>query len=356
MKEESGDKSQFGYSSPGRREPLFQYILEERPSVWKTFTDAASWKQFIISIFTSFGALNFIPSVFADPEELAVARASGRTRKMGAGALSVFLHIAFILMIIFFMKARLSAPGFNPDEVVFVNTPIFLPFDIEGDGREGGGGGGGGKNQPEPPAAGELPETTPVQMIAPDPTNPQPLIAAEDLLAQVPSIEMPVQLPRNLSLPIGDIFAPPNSSGSSGPGSGGGIGTGRGTGIGSGTGAGVGPGSGGGMGGGSGGGIGSGKGKGVTGSLRRPELLEEITPNYTEEARKAKITGVVILNVTVFKDGSVGNMKIVRGLGYGLDESAMYTVSTKMRFRPGTRNGTPIDYPDVNIEVKFSLW
>ena len=354
MKEEGEDKSQIGYYSPKLQEPLFHYILEDKPPVWKTFADAAFWKQFFISIFTGFGTLSFIPSVFADPEELAAARARGRTRKMEAGVLSVFLHIAFILMIFFFMKVKLSAPDINLDEVVFVSTPIFLPFEIEGDGREGGGGGGGGKNQPEPPAAGELPETAPVQMIAPDPTNPQPLMAAEDLLAQVPSIEMPIQLPRNLSLPIGDIFAPPNYSASSGPGSGGGIGTGRGTGIGSGTGAGVGPGSGGGMGGGSGDGIGTGVGKGVTGSLRQPEVLTEVKPDYTEEARKAKITGVVVVSITVFKDGTVGNVKVARGLGYGLDESAIYTISNKWRFRPGTRNGSPIDYPII-IEVVFDL-
>ena len=351
---EGEDKFQREYSGPKSQEPLFQYILEDNPLFWKTFTDAAFWKQFFISVFTGFGALNFIPSVFVDPEELAAARSRGRTRRMEAGVVSVFLHIAFFLMVFFFMKAGLSGPDIDPDEVVFVNTPIFLPFDIEGDDLEGGGGGGGGKNQPEPPAAGELPETTPVQMVAPDPTNPQPLMAMEDLFAQVPSIEMPIQLPRNLSLPIGDIFAPPNSSTSSGPGSGGGIGTGRGTGIGSGTGSGVGPGSGGGMGGGEGGGIGKSKGKGITGSVREPEILSSPRPDYTEEARKIRIVGTVILHGTIRKDGTVDNVTVVRGLGYGLDESAIHTVMTKWRFRPGTRNGEPIDFP-TNIEVNFNL-
>jgi TonB family protein len=351
---EVDDNSQFGNSSLKQRETLFHYVMEDNPPLWKSFADAAFWKQFIISIFTSFGGLSFIPSVFADPEELAAARAKARTRKMEAGVVSILLHIAFILALFFFARGISSKSDINPDEVVFVSTPIILPFDIEGDGREGGGGGGGGKNQPDPPATGELPEATPVQMIAPDPTNPQPLMAAEDLFAQVPSIEMPIQLPRNLSLPIGDITGPPNYSASSGSGSGGGIGTGRGTGIGSGTGAGVGPGSGGGIGGGTGGGIGTGVGKGVTGSTRLPEVLSQPTPDYTEEARKARIEGIVILAVTVRSDGSIDSINLVRGLGHGLDESAIRTVSTKWRFRPATRNGVPIDYP-VTIEVNFRL-
>ena len=357
MKEEGNDTPKIGRSSLKPRELLFQYALEEKPPIWKTFSDAAFWKQVFISIFTGSGSLGFIPSVFADQEELLADRASGRTRKMEAGIVSVFLHVAFILLIFFIAKGISSRQAFNPDEVVFVNTPIFLPFDIdiEGDGREGGGGGGGGKNDPEPPATGELPEMTPVQLIAPDPTNPQPLMAAEDLLAQMPSIEMPIQLPRNLSLPIGDISAPPNNSTSSGSGSGGGIGTGRGTGIGSGTGAGVGPGSGGGMGGGSGGGIGTGVGTGITGSIRMPEVLSQPKPDYTEDARKARTEGIVILSGIVRTNGTIDSIKVVRGLGFGLDESAIRTVGTKWRFRPATRNGTPIDY-EATIEIGFHLF
>jgi len=355
MKEEGNDKYQIGHSGLEPRTPLFQYALDEKPPLWKVFTDSSFWKQFFISIFTDFGNLGFIPSVFADQEKLVADSARWRAQKMEAGVLSFFLHVAFILMLFFIAKGISSRQAFNPDEVVFVSTPIFLPFDIEGDGREGGGGGGGGKNEQEPPATGELPEMTPVQMLAPDPTNPQPLMDADDLLAQVPSIEMPIQLPRNLSLPIGDITAPPNYLTSSGPGSGGGIGTGRGTGIGSGTGAGVGPGSGGGMGGGEGGGIGKSKGTGITGSIRYPETLSKPRPDYTEDARKAKITGTVVLSGMIRKDGTIDSIQVVRGLGYGLDESAIYTVTNKWRFRPGTRNGTPIDHP-ATIEVEFNLY
>jgi protein TonB len=173
-------------------------------------------------------------------------------------------------------------------------------------------------------------------MIPPDPENPKPLMPAEDLLAQVASVQMPIDIPQDQSLPIGDIFAPPNYSMSSGPGSGGGIGTGRGTGVGSGTGPGVGPGSGGGMGGGIGGGIGSGVGPYVVGNgVKPPEVLFQPLPAYTEEARKARAEGIVLIQAIIRKDGTVDSFKVLRGLGYGLDESAINTIATKWRFRPG---------------------
>ena len=351
---ESEDKIQTGGCSPKNQDALFSFVMEDKPSLWKTLTDTAFWKQFFISIFTSVGAVGFIPSVFADEEELAAMRAGGRTRNMESVVVSVFLHIALLLGIFFFVKP--PKPAFNPDDVVFVSTPIFLPYEIEGDGREGGGGGGGGRNQPDPPAAGELPEMTKVQMIAPDPTTPQPLMAADDLLALVPSIEIPIELPRDLSLSIGDIFAPPNSSTSAGPGTGGGIGRGDGTGIGDGIGAGAGTGTGGGIGDGDGKGVGSGRGPGITGTYVEPTALVRTEPSYTEEARKAKIQGTVMLNATIRKDGSVDNIRIARGLGYGLDESAIHTVATKWRFRPATQNGSPVDITNVIIEVSFNLY
>jgi periplasmic protein TonB len=328
--------------SPRTKPSLFHYIEEEPKQPF-------SWKEFFVDLFTGFRNPNFIPSVFSDLKGLAVERAQGRTRRMEAGMVSLFVHAAIFGLIIFLVS---EAPNTTPqkENVVMVNQPVYFP--VEGDGRDGGGGGGGGKHQAAPPATGEIPKTVRNQMIAPDPDKPQPLMPAEDLVA---SVQMPIDLPRNASLPIGDITAPPNGSASSGPGSGGGIGTGKGTGIGSGTGAGVGPGSGGGMGGGSGGGIGSGVGPYVSGNgVKDPVLLEMVKPNYTEEGRKARAEGVVLLQAVVHKDGSVDSFKVLRGLGYGLDEQAIFTISTKWRFKPGTKDGKPVDVY-ASFEVTFRL-
>ncbi len=92
-------------------------------------------------------------------------------------------------------------------------------------------------------------------------------------------------------------------------------------------------------------------GPGVT----APVLLYRSLPSYTEEARKARIEGVVVVECIVRKNGSVDTIKVIRSLGYGLDESAVKTIATKWRFRPGTRNGEPVDVR-AHVEVFFRLF
>jgi protein TonB len=333
------------WKEPRTKPSLFHYTEQEEKAPF-------SWKEFWGDLLTGFRNPLFIPSVFSSPEGWAAERSQGRTRKMESEMISVFVHALIIGLLVLVIQQR-DEPIDNKENIVFVSPPVYLPF--EGDGRDGGGGGGGGKNQPMPPATGRMPEQVRAQMVPPDLNDPQPLMPVDDLLDQV-SVEMPIDIPQDMSLPIGDISAPPNYSASSGPGSGGGIGTGRGTGVGPGSGAGVGPGSGGGMGGGSGGGIGSGVGPYVAGgSVRPPVLLYEAKPYYTEEARRARVEGVVLLQLVVRKDGTPDSFKVVRGLGYGLDESAISTIANKFRFKPGTHNGVPADV-QILIEVSFRLY
>ena len=96
-------------------------------------------------------------------------------------------------------------------------------------------------------------------------------------------------------------------------------------------------------------------GQGTTiGSFQPPELLERSFPLYTEEARKARIEGIVILNGTVRRNGTVDNIEVLRGLGYGLDEAAIRAFADS-RFRPATRDGVPVDY-SFTIEISFALY
>jgi TonB family protein len=85
-----------------------------------------------------------------------------------------------------------------------------------------------------------------------------------------------------------------------------------------------------------------------------PNVLDRPLPPYTEEARRARISGIVLLQCVVRKDGTVDSFKVVRGLGYGLEESAISTVATRWRFEPGTKDGVPVDV-QANIEVMFRL-
>ena len=335
------------WREPRTRPSLFHYVEDASE---KTPFD---WRDFLKDLLYSFRNPLLITSMFGDPQELVVERAQHRTRRMEAGMISIFTHVALIFLVIFLIHKKPEALNPN-DNVVFVNPPIYLPF--ESTGPDGGGGGGGGKGEKAPPATGRMPDTTTVQMVPPDPEDPKILAPAENLLASAPSVQMPIDIPQDQSLAIGDMTAPPNGSRSSGPGIGGGIGTGRGTGVGSGTGPGYGPGEGGGMGGGRGGGIGSGVGPYVVGGgVKAPIAILQPLPAYTEEARKARAEGIVAIQAVIRKDGSVDSFRVIRGLGYGLDESAINTIATKWRFKPGTLNGVPVDV-QATIEVTFRLY
>jgi TonB family protein len=136
----------------------------------------------------------------------------------------------------------------------------------------------------------------------------------------------------------------PPAQESQGPGSGAGAGTGQGTGLGEGEGSGIGPGSGGGTGGGP-----YRPGSGIT----PPAIIREVKPDYSEEARRRAIAGDVVLEIVVRRDGTVGNIKLLQGLGAGLDQRAIDAVR-QWRFAPALRYGTPVDVM-VEVAVEFKL-
>jgi len=204
-----------------------------------------------------------------------------------------------------------------------------------------GGGGGGGDNSPLPPSKGRLPKpslkqfTPPVAVI----NNENPRLMMEPTILAPPDTVLP-----NVNMAqYGDPFAkmgPP----SNGPGSGGGIGTGRGGGVGSGDGGGYGPGHGGGFGGGA---------YKIGGGVSAPVPIFKVEPEYSEEARKAKFQGTVLLAIVVDETGKTSNVRVLRTLGMGLDEKAIEAVQ-KWRFRPGYREGKPVPVM-ANVEVNFRL-
>lgn len=196
-----------------------------------------------------------------------------------------------------------------------------------------GGGGGGGNQMPEPPKQAEVkgkeeisvpPEVKPTPEPVPEPPPVEMTIPAQTLAA-APTISPGVLESSSDSLSTG-----------SGPGSGGG----------SGTGSGLGPG----RGGGTGGGVyrpGSG--------IDNPTLLAQVKPQYTADAMRAKVQGVVGLECVVESTGSVGRCDVVRSLDptFGLDQEAL-KAARQWRFRPGTRFGEPVAVL-VTIELTFTL-
>lgn len=86
---------------------------------------------------------------------------------------------------------------------------------------------------------------------------------------------------------------------------------------------------------------------------RWPQLTYKAEPEYSEPARKARHQGSVLLAVDVGSDGLPRNIRIVRGLGLGLDEKAVDAVAT-WRFKPALFNGKPVSAP-ITVEVNFRL-
>ena len=203
-----------------------------------------------------------------------------------------------------------------------------------------GGGGGGGDRSPLPASKGQAPKFAARQFTPPSAiTHPDAKLLVEPTLIGQPDVKLPSVNMNVWGDPLAKIGPPSN-----GPGSGGGIGSGSGGGVGSGHGPGFGPGSGGGIGGGV---------YRIGGGVSAPTLLVKVEPEYSEEARKAKWQGVVVLYVVVDTNGMPRDMRVIRPLGLGLDEKAMEAVQ-KWRFKPGQKDGHAVPVA-ATIEVNFRL-
>ena len=205
-----------------------------------------------------------------------------------------------------------------------------------------GGGGGGGDADKLAASKGALPKFSREQITPPTVVirNLNPKLSAEPSVVVPPEIRLPVQSGA-FGDPLSNILGPP----SSGVGTGGGIGSGTGGGVGSGYGPGVGPGRGGGIGGGL---------YHVGGGVSAPRLIYGPDPEYSEEARKAKYQGTVVLWLIVGPDGHPRDIRLARSLGMGLDEKALETVRT-WKFEPARKNGTAVAV-QVSVEVTFRLF
>ena len=255
---------------------------------------------------------------------------------------SVLVHAVVILALVlpYYISQWLNPVKQAKVEVVDISP--YLP-QLPPSANKAGGGGGGGARTPTPPSKGKAPEFRTVQMAPPEVTVPKikPLLPVEPSILGPPQMKLPQMADNNFGDPLQGIPAPP----SAGPGFGGGIGTGQGTGVGSGTGGGLGPG----QGAGTGGGVFS-----VGGNVSAPIPIYKPEPPYSEQARKAKYQGTVVLWIIVTAQGNVSDAQVVKPLGMGLDQNAVNTVRT-WKFKPAMRNGAPVPVK-VMVEVSFRLF
>ena len=268
-------------------------------------------------------------------------------------ALSSTLHASLVAVAVFLATFNLSprAASLRPNDrpadpmrLVFVATP----------GPGGGGGGGGLLQKPPPPRArregrsaisSPIPPRREPKPLRPIPAPPEPLPTPVLKAEPLPAVVAPIVIaPADTRTRPGVLEQTTAGSESHGPGSGGGAGTGAGTGLGAGDGRGVGPGSGGGTGGGP-----YRPGSGI----EPPRLLREVKADYTEDARQRGVTGDVVLEIVVRRDGSVGDVTVLHGLAAGLNDRAVQAVR-QWRFTPARRHGAAVDLI-VEVAVEFKL-
>lgn len=89
--------------------------------------------------------------------------------------------------------------------------------------------------------------------------------------------------------------------------------------------------------------------------VAHPRLVFEAKPNYTGDAMRNRIEGVLFMEAVVETDGSVGEVRVTRSLDkeYGLDDQAVRAVK-RWRFEPATRDGEPVPVL-VEIEMSFVI-
>jgi len=259
---------------------------------------------------------------------------------LGAACASSAVHAVLVAAAVWLSAgaaptASVEALPATPAHLVFILSP-----------GPGGGGGGGGLRNPRPAA----------RLQRPAPDNPRD--SAPPVVEAVSPPPAPIARTREpafgLNAPIVPVAADLRDQAgvmdraderamSQGPGANGGAGPGQGAGSGAAAGSGIGDGLGGGTGGGP-----YRPGAGI----EPPRLLREVKAVYTDEARQRGVTGSVLLEVVVRRDGLVGGVSILRGLGAGLEERAIEAVR-QWRFAPARRHGVAVDVV-VEVAVEFT--
>lgn len=291
------------------------------------------------------GAMPTWPRILAGAGANAEVGWGREVEALRARELSLVAHLLAAVLLLFpvFNNLVSKTPNKQYDDslgkIIFPGMPREK---VPGPKQKPQGGGGGGEHSAVPARQGG-PTIFDWQPKAP-PTivrNTNPKLAVDAALVGPPEILVP------LTSVIGDPLSRFLTD-SQGSGSDGGFGKGKGGGIGDDEGSGIGRGKKWGYG-----------GEGVPqrpgwDGVGYPECVYCPTPSFSEEARKSKLQGSVTLHIVVGTDGRAANLRVVRGLGMGLDERAMEAVRG-WRFKPALGPGGKPVPTEVLIEVTFRL-
>ena len=264
-------------------------------------------------------------------------------RNPASVAISVVVNLGILALLLFAFRKQIATvvkPLISSN--VDVNIAPWKPKTPKP--GDMGGGGGGGSHDIVEASKGRTPKIAKQPIVPPQvQTVDKPKIAIEPAI----NIQQNIKLPDNPTLPnIGVLTSHNNVVLSNGQGSNG-IGTGKNGGDGSGNGNGFGPGTGGNVGGGL---------YRVGNGVSEPKLAFSVEAEFSDEARRAKYEGTVVISLIVDAQGNPQNVHVSRSLGMGLDEKAIEAVR-QYKFKPAieAKSGKPVPVP-ISVEVRFRLY
>ena len=270
-----------------------------------------------------------LPPLVLESKPIAVPDRMATKRSPASAAFAIGAHVVIILLIALFIASQMKMMTPAKKDIATVIAPQ-TPPPIAPKLQQIGG--GGGQHDIAPVSKGRLPDLVQKQLIAPKaPPTVAPKLAVEPTVVVQKDLKMATNDMPNLGAPSSSL------KGIS-------LGNGTGTGIGSGNGSGIGPGS------------GENTGGGVMhigGGVSKPVVLYQVDPEFSEEARKAKFSGSVYVYLWVGTDGKPSHVRVIRGVGMGLDEKAVEAVR-QYRFQPAMKDGKPVQvdlYVNVNFEI-----
>lgn len=305
----------------------------------KAFEEKPIWKELYENVHDVFFPKKLPPLVLTSKPIPVVDPMAVKANPWAIGT-SSFVNLG-ILALAIWLGLAIVHPVMKQTAVTNVDVSDILKAPLKM--NPAGGGGGGGSHDIVDPMKGKLPPRMK------DPiTPPMVPILEKPKLAFTPAINVQkdITLPDNPQMVNFGVKSSANVQlASNGSGGGGGMGSGYGGGIGSGNGNGFGPGSGGNTGGGV---------YRIGGGVSAPVPIFTPEAEFSDEARRAKYQGVVLISLIVDAQGNPQNPRVVRPLGMGLDEKALEAVR-KYKFKPAMKDGKPVPVM-MSIEVNFRLY
>src|SRR5215831_3859554 len=249
-------------------------------------------------------------------------------------AVSIAFHVVALVLIIAPFLPGIISPQTTKAAKPMDNTDLISPYMPKVSAPKKAGGGGGARDL-QPASRGKAPKFD-KQQFTPPLSHPvaNPKVAMTPTLLGNPNITPPNINAPNWGDPLSHVLGDS-------------MGNGKGTGIGNGDGGGLGN------------GFNSGTGGGYpsagTGGYGTPACLYCPQAQFSDEAVKAKYSGTVLVSFVVLADGRTTNVRVIKGLGLGLDENAVTAVKS-WRFRPALGPDQKPTSVQMQVEVVFHLY